>query len=209
MHPIKMKNGHSNPEEENKFSLFQLDPVFLRKILSRSTSPRSTSSRYFGSTISSTPFRWEVHPGTSKDPPNTEAEPPVVPPLATFTQDIKNIKKTKAKREKGMKSSEEFGFSDSDTEHQKNLSSLSSFLLVPPPPSISQARVKPWVSPMARVSRFWGKKFQKYQNGKRGKAKSEGVKANADDDSSTSSGNSLKNSSPLRKLTRRLVKWAT
>ncbi|GKV00458.1 hypothetical protein SLEP1_g13142 [Rubroshorea leprosula] len=153
-----MEKERSNPEEEHTFSLFQLDPVFLQRILARNPSLRRNSSHYCGSRIGDTPFQWEVQPGTTKNPPNKEGEPPILMP----------VKKT----------SDEFGFFDSDADDGKSSfdlsgssssSSLSSNLPPPPPPpAVSpQVNFKPWIAPIPRISSFWKKKSSKKHHGKR------------------------------------------
>ncbi|GLT67595.1 hypothetical protein SLA2020_398900 [Shorea laevis] len=149
-----MVEERSNPAEEHTFSLFQLDPVFLQRILARNPSLRRNSSHYSGCRIGNTPFRWEVQPGTTKDPPNKEGEPPV----------FMTVKK----------SSDEFGFFNLDADDGESSSDLSGSSSSsnppppPPPPAVSpQVNFKPWITPVPRISSFWKKKSSKKHQGKR------------------------------------------
>ncbi|KAG6649149.1 hypothetical protein CIPAW_07G192600 [Carya illinoinensis] len=67
-----------------RYSLLQGDE-FNHKILSRNSSVGYSSRIYYHRSTEGVPFKWEMQPGTPKDPPKDEGIPPLIPPPAVLS----------------------------------------------------------------------------------------------------------------------------
>ncbi|KAG6705740.1 hypothetical protein I3842_07G195100 [Carya illinoinensis] len=67
-----------------RYSLLRGDE-FNHKILSRNSSVGYSSRIYYHRSTEGVPFKWEMQPGTPKDPPKDEGIPPLIPPPAVLS----------------------------------------------------------------------------------------------------------------------------
>ncbi|KAI3444164.1 hypothetical protein Pfo_000829 [Paulownia fortunei] len=72
---MELKNNH---DEQKIVSVLQGDGFYISRILARETSS-GQSSRMFYRAAEGVPFKWEMQPGTPKNPQEEEAIPPLSP----------------------------------------------------------------------------------------------------------------------------------
>ncbi|KAL5769204.1 hypothetical protein ACOSQ2_015987 [Xanthoceras sorbifolium] len=68
-----------------KVSVLEGDELFSNKLLSRNSSVGYSSRILYYRTTEGVPFKWEMEPGTPKDPPKEDNLPPLSPPPAVLS----------------------------------------------------------------------------------------------------------------------------
>lgn len=66
-------------------SVLQGDKFFFNRIISRESSSVGCSSRIYYRSAEGVPFKWEMQPGKSKNPPGKEVVPPIRAPPAVLS----------------------------------------------------------------------------------------------------------------------------
>ncbi|KAG6770076.1 hypothetical protein POTOM_025743 [Populus tomentosa] len=72
----------STVTHEKKTSVLQGDNFFFNRVISRDSSVGFSSRRLYYRSAEGVPFKWEMQPGTPKDPSKEEIIPPIRPPPA-------------------------------------------------------------------------------------------------------------------------------
>jgi hypothetical protein len=72
----------STVTHEKKTSVLQGDNFFFNRVISRNSSVGCSSRILYYRSAEGVPFKWEMQPGTPKDPPKEESIPPIRPPPA-------------------------------------------------------------------------------------------------------------------------------
>lgn len=70
---------------DKRYSLLQAGDEFNHKILSRNSFEGYSSRIYYPRSTEGVPFKWEMQPGTPRDPPKDEGIPPLSPPPAVLS----------------------------------------------------------------------------------------------------------------------------
>ncbi|KAJ6914167.1 hypothetical protein NC651_016429 [Populus alba x Populus x berolinensis] len=72
----------STVTHEKKTSVLQGDNFFFNRVISRDSSVGFSSRRLYYRSAEGVPFKWEMQPGTPKDPSKEDIIPPIRPPPA-------------------------------------------------------------------------------------------------------------------------------
>ncbi|TXG60969.1 hypothetical protein EZV62_012332 [Acer yangbiense] len=78
-----MEYNHCN--KGRKVSVLEGQELFFNKVLSRNSSNGCSSRILYYRSAEGVPFKWEMQPGTPKDPPTEDILPPLSPPPAVLS----------------------------------------------------------------------------------------------------------------------------
>ncbi|KAJ6372383.1 hypothetical protein OIU76_026803 [Salix suchowensis] len=100
---------------ERKTSVHQGDNFFSGRVISRNSSAGCSSRIFYNRSAEGVPFKWEMQPGTPRDPPREEIIPALSPPPAMLSLGLRkpcsDMEETKTS---SMRSRFEFYSSDGD-----------------------------------------------------------------------------------------------
>ncbi|KAF9662626.1 hypothetical protein SADUNF_Sadunf18G0073900 [Salix dunnii] len=77
--------GGSTVTREKKTSVHQGDNFFSNRVISRNSSAGCSSRIFYYRSAEGVPFKWEMQPGTPRDPPGEEIIPALSPPPAMLS----------------------------------------------------------------------------------------------------------------------------
>ncbi|CAK7337572.1 unnamed protein product [Dovyalis caffra] len=80
-----LDGAKSTVTHEKKTSVLQGDNFFFNRVISRNSSAGCSSRIFYYRSAEGVPFKWEMQPGTPKDPPKEEIIPPLSPPPAVLS----------------------------------------------------------------------------------------------------------------------------
>lgn len=81
---MDFEHGSVNTEK-TVASVLQGDKLFFDKMISRNSTVGCSSRIFYCRSAEGVPFKWEMQPGTPKDPPKQEIIPPLSPPPALLS----------------------------------------------------------------------------------------------------------------------------
>ena len=77
--------GTDSTDHEKKTSVLQGDNFFIDRVISRNSSVGCSSRIFYYRSAEGVPFKWEMQPGTPRDPPKEEIIPALSPPPAMLS----------------------------------------------------------------------------------------------------------------------------